>query len=71
MSPATINDEDDWMRPLEPLKSRQGATQLEFTDVLTALILLGILLYLSYLQFPAYKPAAPAPEAPASGATRP
>jgi hypothetical protein len=32
----------------------RGATQLGFVDILTALILLGILLWAATLQFPAY-----------------
>ena len=40
----------------------RGATQLGFVDILTAVILLGILLYAATLQFAVYKiaPAAPA-----------
>lgn len=40
---------------------RRGATQLRFMDVLTALILLAILLWVAWMQFPAYHRAAPAP----------
>jgi hypothetical protein len=41
----------------------RGATQLGFVDVLTAVILLGILLYASTLQFSVYNraPLAPTP----------
>ncbi len=40
----------------------RGATQLGFVDVLTVVILLGILLYAATMQFAVYKivPAAPA-----------
>ena len=33
---------------------RRGATQLRFMDVLTALILLAILVWVAWMQFPAY-----------------
>ncbi len=48
----------------------RGATQLGFVDVLTAVILLGILLYVATLQFAVYKvaPAVPASTSSASGA---
>jgi hypothetical protein len=48
---------------------QRGATQLGFVDILTAVILLGILLYAATLQFSAYKrpPAAPTPTGTASG----
>jgi multisubunit Na+/H+ antiporter MnhB subunit len=41
----------------------RGATQLSFVDVLTAVILLGILLYAATLQFSVYNrpPAPPIP----------
>jgi hypothetical protein len=45
----------------------RGATQLGFVDVLTVVILLGILLYAATMQFAVYKVVAPA--APASSAT--
>ena len=46
----------------------RGATHLGFVDILTAVILLGILLWAATLQFPAYEraPAASAPKAAAS-----
>lgn len=46
----------------------RGATHLGFVDILTAVILLGILLWAATLQFPAYErpPAAPKPAAVAS-----
>ena len=46
----------------------RGATQLGFVDVLTAVIVLGILLYAATLQFSAYNrpPAAPIPTGTAS-----
>jgi hypothetical protein len=47
------------------LKFERGATQLGFVDVLTAVILLGILLWVATLQFAVYK-AAPAKPASAS-----
>ena len=59
------------MRALERIKSRQGATRLEFADVLTALILLGLLFYVAYLQFPAYRAGAPAPGQAAGEAPQP
>ena len=34
-----------------------GATQLGFVDILTVVILLGILLWVATLQFPAYERA--------------
>jgi len=41
----------------------RGATQLGFVDILTAVVLLGILLYAATLQFSAYNrpPAMPIP----------
>ena len=44
------------------LRFERGATQLGFVDVLTAVILLGILLWVATLQFAVYKtpPAASA-----------
>ena len=45
----------------------RGATQLGFVDVLTAVILLGILLWVATLQFAVYK-APPAKPASASSA---
>ena len=55
------------MRGLKQLA--RGATQLGFVDVLTAVILLGILLYASTLQFSVYNraPLTPKPN-PASAA---
>jgi len=46
----------------------RGATQLGFVDILTAVVLLGILLYAATLQFSVYDrpPAAPLPTAAAS-----
>ncbi len=46
----------------------RGATQLGFMDILTAVVLLGILLYAATLQFSVYNrpPAAPIPTAAAS-----
>ncbi len=44
---------------------RRGATQLGLLDVLTALILLAILVWVAWMQFPAYHPAADSP-APAA-----
>ena len=37
------------------LRFERGATQLGFVDVLTAVILLGILLWVATLQFAVYK----------------
>lgn len=49
------------MKLLERLKTRRGATQLGFTDVLTTLILLGVLFYAAYRQFSVYnRPSLPA-----------
>jgi hypothetical protein len=45
------------MTPLDQFKSQRGATRLGFLDVVTALILLGILLFAAYKQFPVYQPA--------------
>ena len=45
------------------LRFGRGATQLGFVDVLTAVILLGILLYVATLQFSVYK------NPPAAGST--
>jgi multisubunit Na+/H+ antiporter MnhB subunit len=39
----------------------RGATHLRFMDILTAVILLGILLYAATLQFSAYNRPAAAP----------
>jgi multisubunit Na+/H+ antiporter MnhB subunit len=45
----------------------RGATQLGFVDILTAVILLGILLYAATLQFSVYdRPPATTPAAAAS-----
>ncbi|HKN00149.1 MAG TPA: hypothetical protein VJX23_06500 [Candidatus Binataceae bacterium] len=53
----------------ERLSSQRGATHLGFLDILTALVLLGILVFVSYLQFSNYqRPAAPSSAVP-SGAT--
>jgi len=38
---------------------RRGATRLGVMDVVTALILLGVLLYAAWKQFPAFNPPAP------------
>jgi len=54
------------------LKSRfeRGATQLGFVDVLTAVILLGILLWVATLQFAVYqKPAAASASASSAAST--
>jgi len=50
------------------LRFERGATQLGFVDVLTAVILLGILLWVATLQFAVYKtpPAATASSGAAS-----
>ncbi len=47
----------------------RGATQLGFVDILTAVIVLGILLYVASLQFAVYKitPAAPTSTSSAAG----
>jgi multisubunit Na+/H+ antiporter MnhB subunit len=58
------------MRIVERLKSERGSTRLGFADVVTALILLGILLYVSYLQMSVYHAPAPAPGVTV-GAARP
>jgi hypothetical protein len=47
------------------LRFGRGATQLGFVDVLTAVILLGILLWVATMQFAVYK-TAPAASASAS-----
>jgi len=46
----------------------RGATQLGFVDILTAVILLGILFYVATLQFAVYQlpPAAPTSTSSAS-----
>ena len=46
----------------------RGATHLGFVDILTALILLGILLWAATLQFPSYE-RSPTTSAPASVAS--
>jgi len=46
----------------------RGATQLGFVDVLTAVILLGILLWVATLQFSVYKIPPAAPVSASSGA---
>ena len=48
----------------------RGATQLGFVDVLTAVVVLGILLWAATLQFAVYKvaPAVPASTSSAAGA---
>jgi hypothetical protein len=43
------------------LGSRRGATHLGFLDVLTAIILLGILLFAATMQFKIYKQPVAAP----------
>ncbi len=40
---------------------RRGATQLRVMDVLTALILLAILVWVAWMQFPAYHPPSAQP----------
>jgi len=49
-------------------RSARGATQLGLLDVLTALILLGILLYAATVQFSVYSrpPAQPIPSSTAA-----
>jgi len=51
------------------LRFGRGATQLGFVDVLTAVILLGILLWVATLQFAVYKkpPAAVSSASSAAG----
>lgn len=46
----------------------RGATQLGFVDILTAVILLGILLYAATLQFAVYNVAPAVPASTSSGA---
>jgi hypothetical protein len=48
------------MKRTRKLLSGIGATQLRFVDVLTALIILGILVWAAYLQFPVYRQLGPA-----------
>ena len=55
------------MRGLKRLA--RGATQLGFVDVLTAVILLGILLYASTLQFSVYNRAPLTPKPNPTSAT--
>jgi len=43
------------MKTSERVRSQRGAIRLGLADILTALILLGILLVASYLQFPVYQ----------------
>jgi hypothetical protein len=50
---------------------RRGATQLRFLDVLTAVILTGILLYVASLQFATYHHEAHAPGAVTGAAKTP
>ena len=47
----------------------RGATQLGFVDVLTVVVLLGILLYAATMQFAVYKVVPAAPASSASSAT--
>ncbi len=50
---------------------RRGAAQLGIMDVLTALVLLGLLLYASWKQFPAFnRPVAPPPAAQTAGSDK-
>jgi hypothetical protein len=53
-----------------PLRKRifgqTGATRLRPIDILTALVLLGILAIASYMQFPAYRGKSVAPAPPAA-----
>jgi len=52
------------------LRFGRGATQLGFVDVLTAVILLGILLWVATLQFAVYKnPPAAAASASSAAST--
>ncbi|GEM_PF-3184028 len=53
----------------ESFKSQRGAVRLGLADILIALILLGVLLFVSYLQFPAYRQSASPPPSPSGGAT--
>ena len=48
----------------------RGATQLGFVDVLTVVILLGILLYAATMQFAVYK-VVPAPASSATSSAKP
>jgi hypothetical protein len=48
------------MKRSRKLVSGAGATQLRFVDVLTALIILGILVWAAYMQFPVYRQLGPA-----------
>lgn len=50
---------------------RRGATQLRFMDVVTALILLAILLWVAWLQFPAYHTSVPSPAATSASTASP
>jgi len=50
---------------------RRGATQLRFLDVLTAVILTGILLYVASLQFATYHHAPQTPATVAGAAKSP
>ncbi|MGO9607474.1 MAG: hypothetical protein ACLQAT_29435 [Candidatus Binataceae bacterium] len=56
------------MAMFERLKSQRGATHLGFLDILTALVLLGILVFVSYLQFSNYQRPTASPSAVPSGA---
>ncbi|HEY6395061.1 MAG TPA: hypothetical protein VIX12_06550 [Candidatus Binataceae bacterium] len=47
------------MRTIRRLKFSAGVARLGFVDVLTALALLGLLLYAAYLQMSVYKRSAP------------
>jgi predicted lipid-binding transport protein (Tim44 family) len=58
------------MRGIGKLLSNQGATQLGFLDVLTALILLALLIWAASRQFPAYH-RAPAPSTAAQHTASP
>jgi hypothetical protein len=51
------------------LRFGRGATQLGFVDVLTAVILLGILLWVATLQFAVYKIPPANPASASSGAS--
>jgi hypothetical protein len=51
------------------LRFARGATQLGFVDVLTAVILLGILLWVATLQFAVYKTPPAAVSSSSSGAS--
>ncbi len=59
------------MKRSTKLSSGSGATQLGFLDVLTALILLGLLVWAAYMQFPVYHQLGPAANGAAVGQPSP